>query len=86
MSDRFEQLVKEDCCGDQVLAKAIFNATEIHLEGLYPTFSGESLKSLKVDKDKWCVPLLSIHHVTPTDMEAIWRWERTRTYNTVWST
>lgn len=82
LSDRFEQLVKEDCCGDQVLAKAIFNATEIHLEGLYPTFSGESLKSLKVDKDKWCVPLLSIHHVTPTDMDAIWRWERTRTYNT----
>lgn len=83
LSVRYEDWVKEDCCGDAVLGYAIYNATGVKLEALYPTFAGDELKKMVVDKERWCVPLLSIHRVQPEQMEGIWKWERTRPYNQV---
>ncbi|KAF2014824.1 glycosyltransferase family 31 protein [Aaosphaeria arxii CBS 175.79] len=81
LSHRYEQWVKEDRCGDAVLAYAILNSTGTRLEALYPTFSGDELKHLKIDRDRWCVPLLSVHRLNPEQMESLWNWERTRPYN-----
>ncbi|CAI6332358.1 unnamed protein product [Periconia digitata] len=78
---RYEDWVKPDCCGDAVLGYAIQNATGVKLEGLYPTFSTDELKEISVDKDRWCVPLLSIHKMSADQMEPLWKWERTRPYN-----
>lgn len=80
---RYENWVKEDCCGDAVLGYAIQNSTGVKLEGLHPTFAGEELKELAVDRDRWCVPLLSLHKISPEQMESIWQWERRRPYNQV---
>lgn len=80
---RYEDWVKPDCCGDAVLGYAIQNATGVKLQGLYPTFSTDELKEISVDKDRWCVPLLSIHKMSADQMEPLWRWERTRPYNLV---
>ncbi|KAF2278694.1 uncharacterized protein EI97DRAFT_216958 [Westerdykella ornata] len=82
LAHRYEDKIKSECCGDVVLAHAILNMTETKLEALYPTFSGEDLRQIRVDKDRWCVPLLSLHRVEPDQMEKLWRWERTRPYNT----
>ncbi|KAF1967214.1 hypothetical protein BU23DRAFT_543135 [Bimuria novae-zelandiae CBS 107.79] len=78
---RYEAMVKEDCCGDAVLGFAIQNTTGVRLESLSPTFSGEELKDVSIDKDRWCVPLLSLHRISPEQMESLWKWERTRPYN-----
>ena len=80
---RYEKMVKEDCCGDAVLAHAIQNITGVTLEALYPTFSGEELKDISITSDRWCVPLLSLHRIPPEQMESLWKWERTRPYNQV---
>jgi hypothetical protein len=80
---QYEEWVKEDCCGDAVLGYAIYNATGQKLEALYPTFAPDELKEIKVDKDRWCVPLLSLHRMAPEQLESIWKWERTRPYNQV---
>jgi hypothetical protein len=83
LSVRYEDWAKDDSRGDAVLANAIRNATGVKLEALYPTFSGDELKNIKVDRDRWCVPLLSLHRVSVDEMEALWKWERTRPYNQV---
>ncbi|KAF2000879.1 glycosyltransferase family 31 protein [Amniculicola lignicola CBS 123094] len=80
LSVRYEQWARDDCCGDAVLAYAVLNSTGTRLEALYPTFSGDELKNIKVDRDRWCVPLLSLHRVNPEQMEALWKWERTRPF------
>jgi hypothetical protein len=80
---RYEDWVKPDCCGDAVLGYAIQNATGVKLEGLYPTFSSDELKEIVVDRDRWCIPLLSIHKMNSDQMDSLWRWERTRPYNLV---
>jgi hypothetical protein len=83
LSVRYEDWAKDDHRGDAVLANAIRNATGVKLEALYPTFSGDELKHIKIDRDRWCVPLLSLHRVSPDEMEALWKWERTRPFNQV---
>ena len=86
ISHRYEEWVKDDPRGDAVLARAILNSTEVKLESLNPTFSGEDLRTIKIDADRWCTPLLSLHRISPEQMEALWKWERTRSYNTVCTT
>jgi hypothetical protein len=83
LATRFQEKVKKDCCGDAVLAYAILNTTDFRLEQLYPTFSGEDLKQLRVDKERWCVPLLSLHRIPPDEMKKLWEWERTRPFTKV---
>ena len=85
LSVRYEDWAKDNARGDAVLANAIRNATGVTLSALYPTFSGDDLLNVKVDRDRWCVPLLSLHRLSPSEMEALWKWERTRPYNTVQS-
>ena len=84
-SEAVEKMVKEDCCGDAVLGFAIQNITGVKLESLHPTFAGEELKDISIDRDRWCVPLLSLHRIAPEQMESLWKWERTRPYNQVFS-
>lgn len=83
LSYRFENWVKEEQRGDAVLAYAIQNATGHKLEALYPTFADEKLKDVVTTRERWCVPMLSLHQLKPEQMENLWKWERTRPYNTV---
>jgi hypothetical protein len=80
---RYENWVKEEQRGDAVLSYAIQNATGHKLEAMYPTFASDMIKDVTTTRDKWCVPMLSLHQLKPQQMEDLWRWERTRPYNTV---
>ncbi|KAJ5658232.1 uncharacterized protein N7484_001881 [Penicillium longicatenatum] len=81
LSVQFQDMAKKDCCGDAVLAYAIKDKIDVKLEGLYPTFSGDELGALKVNKERWCIPLLALHRMSPEELMALWKWERTRPYN-----
>ncbi|KAF3039238.1 hypothetical protein E8E11_001507 [Didymella keratinophila] len=81
LSVRFENWVKEEARGDAVLSYAIQNVTGHRLEALDPTFSSDELRKITTYRDRWCVPLLSLHQLSPEQMENLWKWERTRPYN-----
>lgn len=83
LSYRYEDWVKEEQRGDAVLAYAIQNATGVRLEALHPTFSSDQLRDVMTTRDRWCVPMLSLHQLKPEQMENLWKWERTRPFNTV---
>ncbi|PNS20170.1 hypothetical protein CAC42_5620 [Sphaceloma murrayae] len=81
LSVQYEQWIKDDCCGDAVLAYAIEDRTGTRLEALYPTFAGDELHTLRLDKERWCIPLVAIHRLSPELMTRLWKWERTRPYS-----
>ncbi|KAL1601203.1 hypothetical protein SLS59_005355 [Nothophoma quercina] len=81
LSVRFESWVKEEARGDAVLSYAIQNVTGHRLEALDPTFTSDELRRITTYRDRWCVPLLSLHQLSPEQMEDLWKWERTRQYN-----
>jgi hypothetical protein len=80
---RFESWVKEEARGDAVLSYAIQNVTGHKLEALDPTFTSDELRKITTNRDRWCVPLLSLHQLSPEQMENLWKWERTRPFNQV---
>ncbi|KAJ0108366.1 hypothetical protein J7T55_005343 [Diaporthe amygdali] len=81
LSARYEDYAVNDCCGDAALGYAIMNKTGEPLQALYPTFAGDELNGLKVNQERWCIPLLALHRVTPGQMKSLWGWERTRPYD-----
>lgn len=78
ISEKYEQLVKDDCCGDAVLTYVLWREMGIRMEALAPTFSGEDPAWLKVRKDNWCTPLLGLHRISPDKARDLWEWERCR--------
>ncbi|EUC34681.1 glycosyltransferase family 31 protein [Bipolaris victoriae FI3] len=82
LSVRYENWVKEEQRGDAVLAYAIQNATGHKIAPMHPTFASDKVKDVVTTKERWCVPMLSLHQVKPQQMEDLWKWERTRPYNT----
>ncbi|EAT81772.1 hypothetical protein HBH56_101040 [Parastagonospora nodorum] len=82
LSYRYEDWVKEEARGDAVLSYAIQNATGVKMAALHPTFSSYQLKDIETTRERWCYPLLSLHQLKPEQMENLWKWERTRPFNT----
>lgn len=83
LSERFQKWALEDCCGDAVLAYAILNKTGVRLENLYPMFSGEDIEGMRINEERWCVPLISLHRMTEETLQSVWQWERTRSSSQV---
>lgn len=61
------------CCGDEALAVAL-KKRGIGLKGYWPMFNGETPISVGFGSEIWCEPVLSLHHLTGTEMEDLWQW------------
>ncbi|POS72561.1 hypothetical protein DHEL01_v209040 [Diaporthe helianthi] len=83
LSVQYQEYAENDCCGDAALGYAIMNQTGVRLQALYPTFAGDELAGVKVDQERWCIPLLALHRISPEQMKSLWTWERTRVYDEV---
>jgi hypothetical protein len=83
LSVQYEDYAVNDCCGDAALGYAIMNKTGERLQALYPTFAGDELVGVKVNQERWCIPLLALHRISPEQMKSLWTWERTRAYDEV---
>ncbi|KAK4553245.1 hypothetical protein LTR86_009775 [Recurvomyces mirabilis] len=81
ISIKYEKMARDGCCGDATLAYVIRQETGVVIQNAYPTISGEALYGLGVGKENWCLPLLSLHRVSPDLMQQLWRWERCRPYD-----
>jgi hypothetical protein len=61
------------CCGDEALAMAL-KQRGVWLQGYWPMFNGEIPSTVGFGREMWCEPVLSLHHLTGTDMEDLWQW------------
>jgi hypothetical protein len=70
------------CCGDKALAVAL-KQRDIGLKGYWPMFNGEIPATVGFGSDTWCEPVLSLHHLTGTDLEDLWQWIEDRKARTM---
>lgn len=70
LSEQFQTLIKEDCCGDSVLGYALA-WKGIPLTGLNPMFNPHSLHMFSFSTDSWCVPIISIHKAQGQDISGL---------------
>lgn len=78
LSEKYQEWMITDCCGDAVLGYAILDKTGVKIEDLYPMFSGEAIEALGISEERWCNPLLSLHRMNAESLRSLWYWERTR--------
>ncbi|KAF2676059.1 glycosyltransferase family 31 protein, partial [Lentithecium fluviatile CBS 122367] len=72
--------IREDCCGDSILAWALHDKADVRLSGLWPMFNPRGIADPPFGKRKrfWCEPVVGLHGVGLEDMEGLWRWEMER--------
>lgn len=71
----WEERTSHVCCGDAMIAEALATGgTEVTHK--YPLFNGGTPRSTDYDDGHWCKPPLTFHHVSPREIEELWRWEQ----------
>ncbi|GAB1216570.1 hypothetical protein ATERTT37_005786 [Aspergillus terreus] len=77
LSQRYEDIVKADCCGDSVLGWALYEKG-VSLSGLWPMFNPHPLHGIPFDNAYWCQPVISMHKTSLSDMKGLTEWENQR--------
>lgn len=74
----WDQKMKEVCCGDLALALALLEKG-IPISGTHPLTNGDKPATMSFGPGQlWCLPVVTMHHVLPHEISAIWRYERKR--------
>ncbi|KAH0544727.1 hypothetical protein GP486_008497, partial [Trichoglossum hirsutum] len=71
----YEYETSTSCCGDHVIGK-VFIDHGIELTRASPSFNGEPPYLVAFAEDRWCEPVVTFHHMLPTDVEDMWEYER----------
>ena len=78
LSQRWEDQMMHDCCGDSVLGLALHEDAQTNLSGLFPMFQPHPLHGIPLSDTYWCQPGISMHKTFAKDMVALRRWEESR--------
>ena len=62
------------CCGDQEIAKSLFNKG-ISSFNVRPMINGEEARTIPFGPSHWCQPLITMHHMSPEDINDFWQYE-----------
>ncbi|KAG6003278.1 hypothetical protein E4U21_002205 [Claviceps maximensis] len=74
LTEKWQDLVASECCGDSVLGWALWNVT-VQVQGYWPMFNPHPLHGIPFSDLYWCQPVLTLHKTSPQDMHSLWRWE-----------
>lgn len=83
LTEKYEEVVKSDPCGDSVLGWALYEAG-VELSGFWPMFNPHPFNSIPFSDAYWCQPLISTHRSSPDEMRAFSKWEAQRGWG-VWA-
>jgi len=64
-----------ECCGDYVLTLAL-KEFGVPVSGVWPMLSGEPPLEIPFGPALWCQSVITLHHVTSTDLRKMWSFER----------
>lgn len=65
------------CCGDQELAKSLFEKG-INSSNVRPMINGEKARAIPFGPTHWCQPLVTMHHMSPEEINDMWQYEGRR--------
>jgi hypothetical protein len=76
----YEEFTATHWVGDCALGKVLEDA-KVPLHRAYPHFQGDSPATMdpavaKIDRNTWCYPVITYHHVSPSEIEDLWSFEQ----------
>lgn len=78
----YERSAIRHCCGDQELAKTLFQKG-INVSNVWPMINGEQANSMPLGPSQWCQPLITMHHMSPEEINDMWQYEGQREHPSV---
>lgn len=72
--DRWELSTSLSCCGDEVVARALVEV-DVDLTPSWPRLQGETVDTLDWTEKHWCTPAITWHHVSPSQVDSMWRFQ-----------
>jgi hypothetical protein len=75
MKKAWEERTAKSCCGDQVLAEGLLDGG-IGLTGAFPMIQGLTPTTLDWSSAHWCSPVVSWHHMSANEVDAVWQMEQ----------
>lgn len=78
LTQRWEDQMMHDCCGDSVLGLALHEDAQTGLSGLFPMFQPHPLHGVPLSDTYWCQPVISMHKTSAEDMVSLRKWEESR--------
>jgi hypothetical protein len=83
----YDQYTVEQWAGDMVLGK-VLKDVGVSLLFAFPYFQGDPVSTLdhnitKIDRQPWCYPVVTYHHMLEDEIQSLWRFEQEwqRTYS-----
>lgn len=77
IAKKYDQESLGGCCGDQELAKSLFDKGVASFN-VRPMINGEPARSIPFGPSHWCQPLVTMHHMSPEDINDFWQYEGQR--------
>lgn len=78
MASRNDKILETSCCGDMTLARGIQKYVGVQVQNNWPWINGENPWTIPFNPDRWCLPIITFHHVSPRQRAAIYRFEQQR--------
>jgi len=69
--------IHDNCCGDYVLALALKDL-DMNVKNANPTVNGDPPAVIPFSLDRWCQPLVTMHHVAPAEAQMLHEFEARR--------
>jgi hypothetical protein len=76
----YEDFTASHWVGDCALGK-VMEDVKVPLHRAFPHLQGDAPATMdpaiiKIDRDAWCYPAVTYHHVSPSEIEELWRFEQ----------
>lgn len=76
-ASRWDEAMYDECCGDYVVGIELKNSGTL-LSPSGPTLNGEKPVTLPFGPNLWCQPVVTMHHVQPSEMTQLANFETSR--------
>jgi len=71
---RWEEITSTSCCGDEIVARALLEAN-VPMTMAWPLIQGETVSTVDFTNNHWCSPPITWHHVSPIEVDELWKFE-----------
>lgn len=78
LASRWDYRVPNMWFGDYVQAKALKEELGLDITGAWPHLNSDKIATMPWSEGLWCQPVVTMHHVRPDEIQALWNYERRR--------
>lgn len=78
IASRWDYRMADMWFGDYIQAKVLKSDLGLSLTDAWPQLNGDKVATLPFSEETWCEEVITLHHVRPEEVQALWDYEQRR--------